>query len=434
MELSGKRVVVVGGGLAGLTAAYDLARRGAAVTLLERRPLLGGLARAGEDGSGLELYYHFICGADTALVALIEELGLGPELQWTPARTAYHVSGRLYPFTTPLDILRFPPLSLRDRLRFGRFAAQCRSRKRWEELDEQAAETWLRQETGPRVYDVIWRPLLELKFGGFYPQVSAAWFWHRLWRASQSRSSLLQPEKFGWLLGGTQSLLNALAARLREHGAEIRLGEAALRLVIRGGRVLAVTTATEELPADAVIQAVPLPDAAALLPPEASTWQQELLAVDFLGVRCLRLRLDQSVSEAYWVNVNNPQVAFNGFIEYSRLNPHVEPGGALIYIPMYLAADDPRYHLSAEDLTQELLQGLSVIAPGFEASSLREAVLTTDPYAQAVTPPGFRHRIPGLAGPVRGAYLLDSSQLYPSDRCLSGMVRLARRLVTELKI
>lgn len=427
--LEGKRAVVIGGGISGLTAGYELARRGSQVTLLERREILGGLARAcPTDSHNLEAYYHFICRADSALLALLEELGLGDHVEWRPALTSYYVNGHLHPFTTPGEILRFPPLPFVDRLRFGFHVARCRRLKQWEPLDALTAATWLRRETGPRVYDLLWRPLLEVKFGAFAKQVSAPWLWHRLWRASQSRRSLLRPEEFGCLREGSELLLQALSARIRRAGGEVLTRMPATGLAVRAGRVAAVTTAVGEIPADLVVAAAPLPQVARLLPSELEAWRHELLSVDFLGVRCLRLRLDRPLTGSYWVNANDSRLPFGGFIEYSHLNPSAEPDGAVVYVPLYMSREDPRFTLEESDLSGELLRGLEVLSPGLNQAHVREARVFSDDYAQAICPPGFAQRVPPLAAPLAGLYLLDSTQLYPSDRCLSGMIALARRL------
>ena len=427
--LEGRRAVIIGGGISGLTAGYELARRGARVTLLERREVLGGLARAcPTESRDLEAYYHFICRGDSALLSLLDELGLGAHVEWRPALTSYYVRGRLYPFTTPAEILRFTPLPLADRLRFGRHVARCRRMTDWEPLDGLTAEAWLRREAGPRVYELLWRPLLETKFGSYAGQVSAPWIWHRLWRASRSRKNLLRPEDFGCLREGSEVLLRTLAARIRESGGEVLTGTPATGLVVRGGQVAAVTTAAGELPADLVVAAAPLPELARLLPAELEDWRRELLSVDFLGVRCLRLRLDRAVTGSYWVNANDPRVPFGGFIEYSHLNPAAEPGGAVVYVPLYMSREDPRFTMAEADLSGELVRGLQVVSPALREAQVREARLVTDDYAQAICPPGFAQRVPPLAAPVPGLYLLDSTQLYPSDRCLSGMIALARQL------
>ena len=106
-----KRAVVIGGGPAGLKAAHVLAKAGAEVTLLEGSPVLGGLASSFDvQGVRIERYYHFVCKGDDHLVDTLAELGLADRLRWRDSRMAYFVDGRLYPFLTPLELLRFSPL------------------------------------------------------------------------------------------------------------------------------------------------------------------------------------------------------------------------------------------------------------------------------------------------------------------------------------
>ncbi|MBC7243108.1 MAG: FAD-dependent oxidoreductase, partial [Anaerolineae bacterium] len=74
---SGYRVAIIGGGIAGLTAAYELARQGIAVTLYEKEHVLGGLASSFPlDDGYLERYYHFICLNDQEYFQMLAELGL----------------------------------------------------------------------------------------------------------------------------------------------------------------------------------------------------------------------------------------------------------------------------------------------------------------------------------------------------------------------
>ena len=431
--LRGRKAVVLGGGIAGLTAAYDLARRGAAVTLLERRSVLGGLARSEELAGELrEVYYHFVCAEDHDLLRLIGEVGLSDALEWTPARTSYFVDGRMHPFTTPLDILRFPPLPLRDRLRFGLHAARCRRMTDWHPLEEMTAEEWLRREMGDRAYEVVWQPLLRTKFGRYAGRVSAPWIWHRLYRASRSRPSLLQPESFGTLAQGSRMLLEALEGRIREAGGEIRRGQAATGLILREGRVAAVATEQGELAADLVVSAVPLPELVRLLPEESAAFRARLAEVDFIGVSCLLLLLRRPLTDQYWINIADERVPASGIIEYSNLNRRAAPGAALAYMPLYTPTDDPHYQLPPAALTEELERGLRTVIPDLQPADITATMLTRDDYAQPVTPPGFSRQIPPTRTPLEGLYLLDATQLYPSDRCLSGMIGLARELVEGL--
>src|SRR5262245_20150902 len=180
------RVVVIGGGPAGIRAAHRLVRQGAQVTLLESAPLLGGLASSFElDGLRIERYYHFICRGDDHLVEALAEIGLSHKLHWRPSRMAYFVDGALYPFLTPLELLLFRPLALHDRIRAG-IALKRVQGMREEDLAPLAAIPWLTRLFGPAAYRVIWEPLLRFKFAEHAPQISAAWLWARMVRLSRS--------------------------------------------------------------------------------------------------------------------------------------------------------------------------------------------------------------------------------------------------------
>jgi len=425
--VSDNRIIIIGGGISGLTVAWELARRGREVVLLERRDVLGGLARSVPlNGKPLEVYYHFICGGDRHLVELVKELGLSDRLHWRPGRTSYFVNGQLYPFTTPIDLLRFSPVSLTGRLRFGFHALCCRRLTDWQRLEHLTAEQWLIDSVGYQAYEVIWRPLLEVKFGRYRDKISAPWIWHRIHRYSQSRSSLLRPEQFGYLEGGSHALLAALQKTIVAEGGMIRTGVEALSLNCLGQRVGGVETTDGYYEADRVIAAVPLPELAKLLPDD-SDYGKMLSQIQFTNIACVRLALRRSLTDSFWVNVNARDMAFNGFIEYSNLNPWREYGGSdILYVPFYFASSDERDEWPDSRFIQSAIQGLRLIQPEFTEEWVEAATLSRDRYGQAICPPGFSKRVPALRAPIQSLYVLDSVQLYPADRNLSGMIGLAR--------
>ncbi|MBI3782056.1 MAG: FAD-dependent oxidoreductase, partial [Deltaproteobacteria bacterium] len=264
------RIGIVGGGVAGLGCAYFLSAAGHGVDVFEQASTLGGLAGSFDfDGLQVEKYYHFICRDDDDLIDLIHRLGLTPELEWRPGKMCFFYDGWLYPFGTPWDLLRFHPLSLRDRLRFGINVALSRSERSWQQYESMTAHDWLVRQIGADVYRVIWEPLLRIKFGPYYDRVSASWIWHRIHRVARSRPHILARERLGFLKHGTDVLLEALIAELQRRSVGLHPGASVDAITVRDGAVTGVTVNGRHQPYDAVISTAPLPILLRLLGPAA---------------------------------------------------------------------------------------------------------------------------------------------------------------------
>lgn len=428
-------VAVLGAGVAGLAAARDLAAAGLRVVVLEAAGDLGGLASSIEvHGEPLERFHHFVCRGDRDLMVLLEELGLGGRLRWRPSLTSFFHRGRLYPFSAPLDLLRFTAVPPLQRLRFGLNVIHSRHRRRWEELDRVAAADWLERRIGREAYEVIWDPLLRIKFGDAHRSVSAAWIWHRIHRVAASRSKPWRPELLGTLDGGSATVVDALAEDIgRRDGAGIRTGTSAERVETADGRVAAVRlVGGERVPCRAVLSTVALPLLLRLAPDLPADESRRLAEIDYLGVVCILLVLRRSVSPSFWVNVNDPEIPFNGFIEYSNLDRRIA-GRAVVYVPHYLPTSHPRYGADDGRLVDEAVEGLARIRPGLESSWVEEAHVSRARHAQAICTVGFSRLAPGHRTGLPGLYLTDSAQFYPEDRTISAAVRLGRTVAGMIR-
>jgi len=432
-----KHAVVIGGGLAGLSAGYDLARLGYRVSLLEAGPEFGGLASSFILGGRMvERYYHFICRNDFDLFEMIDELGLGGQLHWCRTRTAFYSNQRLYNFGTPFDLLSFDSIPLTQRIRFGFHILWSRYLKGWEELDQIPAKAWLIRNIGLQAYNAIWHPLLKVKFGAFYDQISAAWIWHRIWRVAKSRQSLLSPEMFGYLENGSASLCDPLVSRLRDiPGSSVQASTRVDRIEVEDGRVTGVITGAGRIPCDRVVSTVPTAVLSELLPEHDDLYFSKVRAIQSIGVVCMLLSLDSPFSPYYWMNINDERISYNGIIEYTNLNTYLRDRGMnLVYIPYYLSTDEPRFSFSNRDLFDEYVQSLQLINPQFDSAHIMGWKVWRDPYAQAICKTNFKELVPEIRTPIRGLYMTDSSQFYPEDRTLSAAIRSGRkaaRLVRE---
>ena len=415
-----RHVAVIGGGPAGLKAAHTAIKAGAAVTLLESAPILGGLASSFDlQGTRIERYYHFICKGDDHLQETLAELGLSDRLRWRDSRMAYFVDGALYPFLTPLELLRFSPLAPIDRLRAG-LALKRAQRMREEDLAPLRAVEWLKEMFGARAYRVIWEPLMRFKFAEHAPEVSAAWIWARMVRLSRSRTSAWR-EELGYLEGGSKVVLEALARDFERRGGRVVLSAGVEAIAFEGGRATGVRAGGETILADVVISTVTTSRFLKLAPGLDGPYVEGLRRIPTVGIFCLLLRLTERATPFFWVNVNDPRVPFAGMIEYTNLNPLPELGGdRVLYVPQYLSADDPRYAQSDDEVLRAYTDALALINPAFDRRWIKFSAVFRDRFAQPICLTDYRTATPTIQTPVPNLFLTDSCQLHPHDRTISG--------------
>jgi len=415
-----RRVVVIGGGPAGLKAAHAAVKGGATVTLLESAPILGGLASSFDvQGTRIERYYHFICKGDDDLQDTLAELGLSHRLHWRDSRMAYFVEGALYPFLTPIELLRFAPLTPIDRLRAG-LALKRAQRMREEDLAPRRAIEWLKELFGERAYRVIWEPLMRFKFAEHAPEVSAAWIWARMVRLSRSRTSPWR-EELGYLEGGSTVVLEALARDFERRGGRVAVNAGVEAIVFDDGRAIGVRAGGETVRADAVISTVTTSRFLKLAPGLDGAYIEGLRRIPTIGIFCLFLRLTERVTPFFWVNANDRRVPFAGMIEYTNLNPLPELGGDhILYVPQYLSADDPRYAQGDEEVLRAYTDALALINPAFDRRWIKFSAVFRDRFAQPICLTDYKTATPAIQTPVPNLFLTDSCQLHPHDRTISG--------------
>ncbi len=428
-----EKVAVVGGGISGLAAAYFALRKGYAVELHEETGEIGGLAASFDfQGLMIEKYYHFICGGDVSLLKFSRELGLGDKIRFRPTKTAFFHHGRYYPFATALDLIRFTPIAPFARIKFGLNFIKSKYLKAWAELDQISAKDWLCRTLGQKAYEVIWRPLLRVKFGEDEERISAAWIWQRIHRVASSRQSVFSREKMGYFVGGSRTLLSEIERTLKALGGGIWLNSGVQRISREDGKFKLMLRRGCRSGFDRVILAVPLPVAAQIIYDLNPDYAHQLAATKFIGISCGIFRLRRSVTPAFWLNINDPRIPTNGFIEYTNLNPIEEIWpDRIVYIPFYVPVDHRWYVMDEEAIKTEFLDMIRIVNPKVSPEAVVGFQVFRSPYAQAVCPLGFKKNVLQVRTPVRGLFLLDSTQLYPSDRVLSGLIGLTEKTVAE---
>jgi protoporphyrinogen oxidase len=222
-----------------------------------------------------------------------------------------YFANQIYRLSTPLDLLRFPALPLSDRVRLGLTVLRARRVKDWCEIDHLGAAEWLRRLGGDRAFRIVWEPLLRGKFGPHAEDVSAAWFWSKLRLRGGSRGARGE-EQLAYFRGGFAALADELVKCITRNAGQVRLRTSARGLITENGRVTGVASETETIRADAVILTPALPIIAELVKPHVSAaYADRIGAIDYLANVCVVLELTRSLSELYWMNVNDPAFPFD---------------------------------------------------------------------------------------------------------------------------
>jgi protoporphyrinogen oxidase len=222
--MAGTGIAIIGTGYSGLSAAYELVRHGQRPVVFESGRVAGGLAECFRfAGTHLEKYYHHWFNHDEDMLRLVRELGLAKHLVRRQTTTSTYYDGKIYRLSSPTDLMRFRPLSMTDRLRLGRMVMRGRRIRDYHVLEGITARRWITETAGQTVYDVVWRPLLEGKFGRHADEISAVWFWSKLRTRGRSRSRRLAEELL-YIDGGMQRVTTAMVDVVRTGGGQIRLG------------------------------------------------------------------------------------------------------------------------------------------------------------------------------------------------------------------
>lgn len=400
---------ILGGGISGLASARRLVQRGHQVTLYEADERLGGLAGSfGHDGIELEKFYHCMLPTDTALLAHVEELGLGDRMAWSPTDMGFRVRETTYPLNTPLDLLRFAPLRLRDRIRLGLLAVQARLVGTRAALDDITAADFVRKTVGDQAFELLWKPLLAAKIGDHYPALPALWLTTRLHREKN-----VSRERKGCLRGGYRTLIERFASDLTARGAHL-CTKSPIAALAREPHAMRIELADGRSAShDAVLSTLPLPAFLRIasgcgLPPELAE-----LGLDYQGVVSGVFLTERPLTPYYWAPWVDCGTTSQGLIAMSNVVPLEQTRGLHVhYLVNYTHRSSPLYALPDADMLARYEADLLRVHPEARGAIVGRYVFRA-PFVEPMWTVGYAKRKPAHTLFPGRLYLANTAQLYP---------------------
>ncbi|WP_404207561.1 NAD(P)/FAD-dependent oxidoreductase [Vibrio sp. V03_P4A6T147] len=427
------KVTIIGGGFTGLSAAYELSKRGVSVVIIDSEAELGGLAASFDvAGEKLDRFYHHWFTNDLDVMNLIDELDLNSRVEISPTNTGVYYANSFFKLSTPWDLINFTPLSFFDRIKLGMLTLRARKISDWKTLENKTAHEWLKELGGDNVYRVIWEPLLKGKFGPYAESVSAVWFWNKLKLRGGSRGKKGE-ERLAYFKGGFVSLAEALGTKVKDNGGKIYLGTKATA-VNRHNNNWVVDTESGQIVSERVIFTTSLPIISELIKDWAhADYLSRLNQIKYIGNVCLVLELDRSLSSTYWLNVNDPTFPFVGVIEHTNFSKPENYGGRhIVYLSKYLPHTDRLYTMNSDEFFQYSFPFLKEMFPDFDRSWVIKHHLWRARWSQPVVEKHYSKLIPEQEGPVEGMHICSMAQIYPEDRGTNYAIREGRSIGREV--
>lgn len=427
---------VVGGGFMGMTIAHRLAKQGQDVTIFESSDRLGGLADAWELSPGItwDRHYHVTLLSDTYTRDLYAELELADAVNWVETKTGFYTDDRLFSMSNSLEFLRFPPLDLISKFRLGATIFGASKIRDWRKLEQIPVETWLRKWSGDRAFEKMWLPLLRAKLGDNYKTTSAAFIWATIARMYAARRTGLKKEMFGYVSGGYGRVNSKFEQHLKTHGVDIKTSSQVSGVNSLAGGQVELDFHDEPCQRfDRVVLTLPSPVISRICPNLSSAEHAAHNGIEYQGIVCASMLLNRDLSPYYVTNITDSWVPFTAVIEMSALvNRDELQGRRLVYLPKYVAPDDPLFEKSDQEIQERFVSALERMHPHFSREDVQAFRVSRVRNVVALSTLNYSKSLPPMKTSIPGVYAINSAHIVNGTLNVNETIKLATEATDEL--
>ena len=429
------KIAIIGAGFTGLSAGYQLAKKGHDVTLFEKDPKPGGLAIGYQEKDWewtMEKHYHhwFTNARDTVnhdqtVLNLAKEIGHA--VLTSRPKTSVYIDGKIYQFDSPKTVLLFPKLSLIEKLRMATVMGFLRYDPFWKPLEKVNASTFLPKVMGEKAYKMLWEPQFVNKFGKYASDVSLAWFWARL---TSRTPKLAYPE------GGFLKFADHIVEIIEKQGGKCNFNTEVIEVKDKNAVTVDFNDSEGKKQTqvfDKVIFTLPsflFLKTVAQLP---ESYKEKFTRLKSLGATNLVLRMKKPFfkDNTYWLSVCDTTSPVMAIVEHTNFMDKVHYNNEhLLYLGNYLTPDSEKFQMDSEQQLKLFDPFLKKITPDYHKNIIGYHLFKA-PFAQPVIPTNYSKMIPEMTTPFKNIFLANIDQVYPWDRGTSNAVWLGKK-VAEL--
>lgn len=426
-------IAIIGAGLTGMIAGLRLSHNGNKVTIYEKENCLGGLASAMPVGNeAIDRFYHHIFVNDSEILDLIDELDLKDRLNWYEPKNAIYIDHFIHPFTSPLDLLCFKPLSFISRIRMGVMVLTSKFIKDYSPFESTTAKEWIIKRSGQEVWQKVWEPLIKSKFDIDSNSISGTWIWNKLKLRGTSRGKSINKEMLGYLEGSFSVIIEKIAQKIIQSGGKIFLDNEVTAIIKNKNGSFDIISNENKASYDKVLFTCSPNLLANILQDPDSNFKNSLKKISYKANLCLILELTHSLSPYYWITMAQEDLPFVLIIEHTNLVGLKDYNSHVVYLSRYLDVSNPLYSASDQDIIKEFINGLKKVFPGINSENIKNTTISRAQFAQPVITLRYSKIIPDIKTPIEGLFLASMSQIYPEDRGLNYAVRLGQNAANEI--
>jgi len=370
-------IVILGGGPAGLTAAWQLAQHGKRITVLESEEQVGGLSKTvRHNGFSFDLGGHRFITHNLDLAEQVKHL-LGDRLSVRPRTSTIRLKGKFFHY--PLDfgdlVTKLHPLTA---MHCGIDYMLTMLTGKFKNRSDQSLEDWVVNRFGRAMYNIYFGPYSEKLWGVSPGQISADWaaqrislpnLWDVFLRLLGKKSNMPKTyaTQFFYPVGGIGVISERMAEIIQKANPQnqVIVNAQVTGFIHDGGRIVSLqyeqNGEKKELQGDFYISTIPLP---VLINSMRPPLEQELIDVasqmTFRSLRFLNLMLDmEQVSENTWMYIPEEKYYFFRIQEPRNWHPENTPEGKTsLILEVACNYGDERWNASNKETAERCIKGL----------------------------------------------------------------------------